>query len=262
MFQKKIGDSILEVSHKRIESPDKSVYFNHIHDYCEVLLFICGDADYIIDGQTFHPSPYDLIFIPSATYHCLLPVSSKPYENYVIGFRTDVISEEHYGKLFSPPLIINVKESPEILGFFSRLDLYKERYTESDFDLCASALIKELMICCAYGKDSLRSAKSGSPTHIDTIVGFITENIEKPIDVRDVSRHMHLSESYVQNLFSQNMHIGLKKYIMQKKIYAARRDIQNGMSPSRAGEKYAFGDYSSFYRLYKKIFGTSPRDKA
>jgi len=65
MFQKKIGDSILEVSHKRIESPDKSVYFNHIHDYCEVLLFICGDADYIIDGQTFHPSPYDLIFIPS-----------------------------------------------------------------------------------------------------------------------------------------------------------------------------------------------------
>ena len=110
MFIKQIDDTILEVSHKKIETPDPSVYINHIHDYCEILLFINGKADYNIDGKTFHPSPYDLIFIPSATYHCLLPVSSQPYENYVIGFKSDIIDQEHYKKLFSPPLMINIKE--------------------------------------------------------------------------------------------------------------------------------------------------------
>lgn len=260
MFIKQIGDSISEVSHKRIESPDPGIYVNHIHDYCEILLFISGDADYNIDGQTFHPSPYDLIFIPSATYHCLLPVSSQPYENYVIGFKSDIIGQEHYKKLFSSPLLISIKEETELCSFFSRLDMYEKYYDEKDFSICAFALIKELAIYCSYRKDTLRSAQSEPLTHIERIVNFISENIEAPIDAHSIARHMHFSESYIQNLFSQNMRIGLKKYIMQKKIYAARCDIQNGMSPSQVGKKYGFGDYSSFYRLYKKTFGISPQE--
>lgn len=260
MFIKQIGDTILEVSHKKIEAPDPSVYINHIHDYCEILLFISGNADYNIDGQTFHPSPYDLIFIPSATYHCLLPVSSQPYENYVIGFKSDIIDQEHYKKLFSPPLIINIKEDAELNGFFSRLDLYEKNYNENDFSTCALALIKELAVYCSYRKDTLRASKSDTLTHIERIVRFISENIENPLDAHIISQHMHFSESYVQNLFSQNMHIGLKKYITQKKVYAARSDIQNGLTPSQASRKYSFGDYSSFYRLYKKAFGISPQE--
>ena len=85
MFQRQIGSSVLEVSHKLMESPNQSVYFNHIHNHCEILLFIRGQADYNIDGQIFSPSPYDLLFIPAATYHYLIPTASVPYENYVIG---------------------------------------------------------------------------------------------------------------------------------------------------------------------------------
>ena len=262
MFQKKIGNSVFEISHKRMDRPDKSVYFNHIHDYCEILLFICGDADFNIDGQAFHPSPYDLIFIPPATYHCLLPMSQLPYENYVIDFKPDIIESRYYEKLFSSPMMINVKEDGEILDLFSRLDRYESRYDDEDFNVCTFALIKELMVCCAYSKGDAHSSKIASPTHIEGIINFISKNIEAPIDVGIISKHMHLSESYVQNLFSQNMHIGLKKYIMQKKIYAAHGDILDGVSPSRAGEKYGFGDYSSFYRLYKKTFGVSPRENA
>ena len=61
--------------------------------------------------------------------------------------------------------------------------------------------------------------------------------------------------------FSQKMKIGLKKYIMQKKIYAAHKDISKGLAPSDTCEKYSIGDYSTFYRLYKKHFGSSPREK-
>ena len=57
------------------------------------------------------------------------------------------------------------------------------------------------------------------------------------------------------------MRIGLKKYIMQKKIYAAHADITHGMTPGEACEKYSFGEYSTFYRLYKKHFDSSPREK-
>lgn len=259
MFLEQIGDRILEVSHKRIECPTQSVYFNHIHNHCELLLFISGDADYNIDGQVYRPSPYDLLFIPAATYHYLIPTSSAPYENYVIGVHPSLFPAQQYQKLFSPPLMINAQEDEELRGFFTRLDRYHSLYAPADFARCAEALILELLTYCCYRKDSLHHVRSGSLNHIDEIVRYVTEHLEEPLDASIIAHHFLLSKSYVQNMFSQNMHIGLKKYIMQKKIYAAHADILRGMRPIDACEKYGFGDYSSFYRLYKRSFSDSPR---
>lgn len=261
MFQKEIGSSICEVSHKLIECPSKNVYFNHIHNHCEILLFISGQADYNIDGQIFKPSPYDLLFIPAATYHYLIPTASIPYENYVIGVDPGIVDPVHYHKLFSPPLMISIKDDPELKNFFTRLDYYDHTYSQHDFSECTMSLIRELITYCSYRKDALNSVHSGSIAHIDEIIAYITKNIEMPLDADTISREFLLSKSYVQNLFSQSMHIGLKKYIMQKKIYAAHNDLSQGLSPVEVCEKYAFGDYSVFYRLYKKTFNTSPREQ-
>lgn len=261
MFQKQLGKDLLEVSHKRIEHPNKSVYFNHIHNHCEILLFVSGEADYSIDGQLFKPAPYDLLFIPAATYHYLIPTASTPYENYVIGIMPEMIGEEHYKKLFSPPLMIRVEEDAELMAFFTRLDMYAANYTEEDFSLCASALIQELITYCGYKKEEWTSVHSENPAHIDKIVRYIGDHLEETLDAEKIARHFLLSKSYVQNMFSQHMHIGLKKYLMQKKIYAAHGDLQRGMSPNEVCEKYCFGDYSVFYRLYRQTFGGSPRSQ-
>ena len=258
MFLKNIGELFPEVSHKLIEAPDKSVYYNHIHNHCELLLFIRGEADYNIDGQLFRPAPYDLLFIPAATYHYLIPSSSSTYENYVIGIRRDMISEKIYGKLFSAPLMISVKDDEELVGFFKRLDKYAETYSEGDFEKCATHLIEELIVYCSYRKNEQEQVNSGPLTHIEKIINYITDNIEKPLDAEMIAGHFMLSESYVQNMFSRDMHIGLKKYIMQKKIYSAHSDLEKGESATSVCEKYSFGDYSVFYRLYKKHFGVSP----
>ena len=258
MFQKQIGSTVVEVSHKRVEYPNSSIYYNHIHSHCEMLLFISGKANYNIDGQMFSPSPYDLLFIPAATYHYLMPTDSIPYENYVIGVDPRIIKKEHYGKLFSPPLMLNIKNDQMLLDFFTRLDLYAKSYSVSDFDICTRALISELITYCNYHKDTLNSAAGESNQLIDGIIDFIDAHIEEPLDADMIATNFLLSKSYVQNIFSAHMHIGLKKYIMQKKIYSASIDLSNGMTPNAVCEKYNFGDYTSFYRLYKRIFDISP----
>ena len=261
MFKSTIADSIIEVSHKRIESPDKSVYYNHIHKHCEMLLFVSGKADYNIDGVIFRPKPYDMLFIPSATYHYLIPTEDKPYENYVIGIMPEFIKKEHYEKLFSSPLMIGIGDEGALIEFFRRLDFYKANYEEVDFATAARALIEELVVFLYYKKDTMRSVKTTANAHINAVVSFVRENIEKPLDARIIASELHLSESYVQNLFSREMHIGLKRYVMQKKIYAAHADLLRGDSPIEVAARYSFGDYSSFYRLYKKTFADMPKHK-
>lgn len=250
------------MSHSLIENPQKSVYFNHMHNHCELLLFVRGKADYYIDGQLFTLSPYDLLFIPAATYHYLIPTESASYENYVVDINPDSIDPEHYSKLFTSPLLISIKDDRELISFFTRLDTYFEKYTDRDFEKTVSALMSEFIIYCSYRKDEHRSGHSRSLTKIDEIIKYISENIEAPLDAEAIAKHFMFSKSYVQNVFSQNMHIGLKKYIMQNKIYAAKNDLIRGLSPYAVCEKYGFGDYSVFYRLYKKTFGKSPKKTA
>ena len=139
VFIREIGKSVPEVSHKRIEVPDRSVYFNHIHNRCEFLLFVSGEAEYNIDGKVYTPSPWDLILIPSGVYHYLIPLSSTPYENYVIGVAPYLIAQAHYKKIFTPPYIINIKDDPELPGFFSRLDIFDSTYSDDDFTKCLHA---------------------------------------------------------------------------------------------------------------------------
>ena len=260
VFIREIGKSVPEVSHKRIEVPDRSVYFNHIHNRCEFLLFISGEAEYNIDGKVYTPSPWDLILIPSGVYHYLIPLSSTPYENYVIGVAPYLIAQAHYKKIFTPPYIINIKDDPELPGFFSRLDIFDSTYSDDDFTKCTFSLINELTTYLYYKKDKLSSPESTGDIMINEIIKYISKNLEKPLNAEIISRDLHLSKSYIQNTFSQKMHIGLKEYIMKKKIYSAHTDIKRGISPIEACEKYFFGDYSSFYRLYKKTFSKSPTE--
>ena len=261
MFDDRIGSLVYDISHKLVSSPIGTQYHSHMHNYCELLLFVSGNADYMIDGQLYPLQPYDLLLIPSTAYHRLLPKSSAPYENYVIAFHASFITPEHYAKIFTPPYIVNIRDDRQMCRFFSLLDFYHDNYSHADFCKCALSVIQEILIYCSYKSKSPLLAQP-SDTPVDRMLQFIAENIEHPLDAAVIANHLLLSKSYVQNVFSQVMHTGLKQYIMEKKILCAHNDLRKGMQPSQVAEKYSFSDYSVFFRQYKKIFGCSPRDAA
>lgn len=259
MFEEVASAPIFELSHKYVEKPDPASYTRHTHNYCELLLFIKGEADYNIEGILHRPKPYDLLIIPRATYHYCIPAASMPYENYVLDFDGTLVGVQQYQKIFSEPVIINIKEDKDFCRFFKNLDLYHELYRREDFLICAESWLRELLMFCAYRLDQSVRVDSERPPLINNLLRLIEEHLESPLDADFLARELRLSKSYVQNAFSASMHIGLKQYIMQKKLFAAHNDMMNGMSPGEASAKYAFGDYTVFFRLYKKLLGYSPR---
>ena len=260
MFEVKADAPIFEISHKYVECPSQTQYAQHTHACCELLLFVRGDANFNIDGILHHPKPYDLLIIPQATYHYFIPRSPLPYENYVLDFSPDIIPAEHRQKLFARPTILNIGEDADFCRFFHLLDFYQKTYSPADFALCARALLRELLVFCSYRLDNSVPVESVRNPLVETMLKLIAENLEKPLDADFLAREMMLSKSYVQNVFSQEMHIGLKKYITQKKLFAAQTDLAGGMSAADVCAKYEFSDYSSFFRHYKQMMGVSPRE--
>ena len=259
LFDARGPKPIYEISHKYVETPNPAAYARHMHNCCEILLFIRGDAKYNIDGLLYQPKPYDLLIIPRATYHYFIPVSPLPYENYVIDFDASIVSDKHKEKLFSVPMILNIEKDKELCRFFKRLDLYQEMYSTEDFVVSVKALLRELLIYCSYRAKDLQIVDPERSPLVDTLIRMISENLERPLDAEFLAKELMLSKSYLQNTFSQAMHIGLKQYIMQKKVFAAHNDLLDGMSSGDVCAKYCFSDYSVFFRIYKKTMGYSPK---
>ncbi len=260
MFRTYVSNMLPMISHKRLEHPDQQIFYNHMHSDCEIILFISCAGTYNVNGQIFTPRPFDLLFIPSATYHHMIPDISHPYENYVFQIDPQFIGTHRYRRLFCAPMMLNAANDPALLDFFLRLDTYAEAYSEADFAECAEAVIQELLIYCFYRKDLLNAMSDAPTDHVAKVVAYIGEHLEEPLDAEALAQNCLLSKSHIQNLFSSTMHMGLKKYITQKKLYAAHADLCRGMSPLAVSQKYCFGDYSGFYRHYKKLFGTSPKE--
>lgn len=258
MFYFSPSEKIPEISHKRMEHPRKEVYFNHIHRHAELLLFLGGEAAYNVDGHLYTPSPYDLLLIPADTYHYLIPEGEVPYENYVLGFDPDLFPRDVIGRLFSPPYLLRIGDDGVLRDLFSRLDLYRDMTEDGDFARLSRAILEEIVIYLSHRKEKMESGSGRRDAIIEETVRYVEEHIEEPLDARRIAAHLHLSPSYVQNVFSTRMHIGIKAYIGQKKIYAAHRRMAAGLSPGEAAAAYGFSDYSVFYRLYRRTFGKSP----
>ena len=66
----------------------------HYHDFHKIILFLGGDVDYIIEGNSYHLQPDDIVFVSAGEIH--RPVFSgdgekTPYERIVIYIAPDFL---------------------------------------------------------------------------------------------------------------------------------------------------------------------------
>ena len=241
------------------------LFTQHIHSSCELLLIVtCHGADYNIRGNVYPIGEYDLLLIPAQTYHFLMLKSyEKPYENYCINFDPALLDSQRLEQLFSAPYIYNIQNDTNIKRMFASLDYFDATYAQQDFYEAADNMLRNLLIDLSYKeKRSAQPHEIPSYVLVRHITAFIENNLEKELNSEIIAKEMQFSKSYIQNTFASIMGIGIQTYINQKKIYAARSDIQNGLTPVCAANKYAYGDYSSFYRQFKKHLAALPQKTA
>jgi len=120
----------------------------------------------------------------------------------------------------------------------------------------AISLILVLLKRCKY--NSRVSDKRRSPI-VDDIIDYINRNYQKDITISDLSKVMHKSESYLSHLLKEFTGIGIKSYLLQKKILEAKKilESQPDMKVIKVGEKVGFHSFALFNRTFKKITGTT-----
>lgn len=245
----------------------------HTHDYYEFYLFLEGDLDLEISGHARPLHPGDMALVPpGVSHHALMHSSDRPYRRFVLW-----VSQEYVARL--------LKESPDYVFLMQRAATSSRCYYhfhEAEFSSIQSRLIRllEEFHSNRYGRNAAvylalndlllymnriiyereHPVVSGSGDLMQEITLFIDEHLTEDLSLDVLANHVCLSKYYIAHYFKDSLGISIHQYITKKRLQSCSEAIAAGSDITRTFDEYGFRDYSSFYRMFRKEYGMSPRE--
>lgn len=224
------------------------------HTFHEVFLFLGGEAEITSDTMQKKLEPNSMVLIPRGKFHQFTVKTGSEYERSIFNFGSVRELDQLVEKKFSEVCVMPVPCGGDQLERLHRAAA--EAPDELESKILAKAVLAELLCLVRVGDASDRRA-SLNPLIISA-VDYIDRHLSEPLRIEDIAAHLHISPSYLMKLFKSRMHISVYKYITEKRLVFAARQMRSGVSAAKAASLAGFTDYTSFFRLYKASFGMAP----
>ena len=248
----------------------------HSHDFYEIYFFLSGKVAYIIEGKTYHLRPGDILLTNNRELHAPLVADGRIYERFVTWISpaflknlregaTDLArcfeesSQKHYNLLRPGGEMLQ-----RIRGLYGRLELVSDAGGYGS-EVLRRAYMMELLVAVntAYFDD----ADTPEPDivyskKISDVICYINENLRGDLSLDFLSRTFYVSKYHLSRQFKLYAGLTLHRYILKKRLIAAKLMLLDGASVNRAYLESGFGDYSNFTKLFRQEFGLSPKQFA
>lgn len=258
---------LYNIAHNITEIPSGSCLI-HSHTKYEILYMLEGDATFTIGGTEFKLKPHTLLFIPPNVFHGIHVHTSAPYDRYTVHFAPSMLSHEHRALLLSnlpdrsgaACCVHDMGDSGilDMLRQFDDLGGSPESYHKPLVPIFLHALIARILIKLPKNKKEENAGSQTQSTLKNDLLDYIDEHFTEPITLDTLSARFFVSKSQLNQTFRQIAGTTVIDYIIRRRINYAQQLLFNGVSAQQAGTAAGFGDYTSFYRAYKKHMGCSP----
>lgn len=256
------------------EDKDPAAVKEHTHDYYEFYFFLEGDVSIMIEDKLYPICVGDILLIPPNIRHYPVIHSREvPYRRFVFW-----ISKDYCNHLLD--------QSPDYVFLMQHACVKKEYIFHNDvisFNAIQSKVFRliEEMNGDRFGRDAQISVcVNDLILHLNRIVHeemhmknhleeaslyqslllYIDEHLDENLTLDRLAVEFYVSKYHISHVFKNNMGIPIHQYITKKRLHACKDAISSNMPITEAYLMFGFGDYSSFYRAFKKEFGISPKE--
>lgn len=248
--------------------PSSENFKLHTHSCIEILIFIDGDADYIVEGNIYPLKPYDILITKSNEMHQVKHRSNEQYERVVISL-TDLFFEKYecgaYKNFFTAHPIgsdncirLGEEDKEALKSFFLRT----ERYIKDAEGFGCSAAINCAAVEFAHFLNFVHKNKSADYTQnhsVNKILNYINGALSEDLTLDAIANYMYMSKYHLCRIFKQHTGLTINNYIANKRILLARKYYMQGQSLSEACIAAGFPSYCSFYKTYHNFTGKAPK---
>lgn len=244
----------------------------HYHDFRKMVLLLEGNLFYDIEGSRYELKAGDMVLVDAGELHrpVLLSGPDTHYERIVIYF-SDLFFDKyreaeldacyqrirhgapHVLAFGTTDPILQPGDLAELTGQFAGQEAVRNLMQECHLVrllLKVNEMLKRKGI--GYAEPITRNSS------VRRVMQYLSEHLTEEIDIRQTAAYIHLDPSYLMHLFKAETGSSIMGYVTEKRLFLAQSLIRDGMPAMTAGERSGFGNYSSFYRAYRKRYGCSP----
>ncbi len=243
----------------------------HNHDFYEIFFLLGGNISYWMEGEIYHPREGDILLIDPMTFHRPIISANEPaYERIVMwieksyldsfsfnGVRLSSCFDNKASYLLHP----NSSQRAELTENFGNLvrEYYSDEYGAS---LYSDGLFLQIMV--ELNRINMKTSKSQTAettsSLIAKVVEYIGDHFNENLSLEGIAEKFFVSKYYLSHEFSSHVGTSVYRYIILKRLTAAKRMLMNNMAPGEVYLKCGFKDYTGFFRAFKAEYGISPRD--
>lgn len=255
------------------DTSNKNIY-SHSHDFFEMFLLISGRIVYNTAGTSFYLQPGDFLFINRHQEHFPEMLDfSIPYERLALQvspqvlealsldgvdlaecFTKDKFRVYHYPHAIQSRLSLLLQE---LIDLYNSQDIYGKRI------LGRSCLAEFFVEVNQHNNDpkiftfNRENKEIGLLALVDQ---YFRDHMDQQITVAQLSEYFYMNRYYFMHRFKEISGMTIYQYILHLRLVAAEEMIKNGASFISASQQCGFGDYSNYYRCFKKEYGKAPRE--
>lgn len=244
----------------------------HTHDFYEIALCKNGNAQHLADKQRFNIQRGDITIIPPGVRHCPVGLQSmtKPYKRIIFFINAAFLEKqlstwpfyEKHRELFEKPRHFQtIGTTHEKLWKYFDDGIIEEDIENpySDSFLCGIVLC--LLSKLMEATDSTLSPTIKSKKELfENIISYVEEHISEKIILSDIINQFHVSKSNINKLFQDTLGCSFHEYVIQTRLDEAKNLLQKNENLDTIAEMVGFGDYSNFYRTFKKEYNMTPSE--
>ncbi len=249
------------------QAPTNAHFQLHNHNDYEILLFLEGDARYLVEDKTYALEPGDLIVIRRHEFHRIYHNSPAPYRRVVLMVSPDFFKKNacagYEAQFLDAPagtghkIAAGLVHSSGLYDAFLRYKKYSDNYRlPQDAPVLRSIVIEILYLTNQVNQFS---APDLAKTPIRSVILYLNSHYASPITLDALQEKFFLSKYYLCREFRKATGMTVHTYICRKRLTRVRELHALGKSISSAALEAGFHDYSSFYRAFQKEYGCPPR---
>ena len=256
-------------------SPLETGYPAHSHDSYELFIPLTDSFGFEVASYCYTIKRGDLLIIPPNVIHRLVVTEDEPLEYLYLQFTPRAIPENQELADMVSALFDEHTDGSQSLKRLSkerfsyvyaavkRLCMEGDREVHRQFFCILLPLLQEIRL---YGShvsgthDAFIREDSSHYSLTDQIIDYISKHYAEIQDLSFIYEVFHYSTVHANTLFKARMGVSLWHYVLHIRLDRACDLLLAGARAEDAATACGFGDYSTFYRIFKKCYGMTPTE--
>lgn len=250
---------------------------NLVHKYNSkdnytLFYFRKGHCTSVINEKTYNCTNHNYLLLKDCEQVCFYNDTDSLCTIYALSFNPHInsnnIEDENLLKCFDIDSLNKCRHIPShsegamrirTLLVLLLVEDKNNNYASTTFKI--STLLMILVILNRVVIESMlpekKSCKKG--LRLDHVFTYVNAHLTEDISLDKLSEDLFFSKYYILHEFKKKTGISLYKYIIKRKLEYSKTLIESGMPIKEVYHHCGFGDYSNFFKLFKREYGLTPK---